>query len=84
MEITGNYDFLLEDHSPTESSTQKYENSSTGNNKDPHQSISNEETPKSFSPESKSEEDYIPILFMKNIKEEEFFYEESPEETPST
>lgn len=83
MIITGNCDFPLEYHFPTESSTQKYENPSTNNNEDSYQSISIEGTPKSFSPESEPEEDYIPRLFMENIKEEESFYEESPEETPT-
>ncbi|KAI5434661.1 hypothetical protein KIW84_021476 [Lathyrus oleraceus] len=50
------------------------------NNSD--QETSTEETPGSVSSKSKSKDNYIPRLFMANIKEEDsFFEEESPEET---
>ncbi|KAI5434660.1 hypothetical protein KIW84_021475 [Lathyrus oleraceus] len=50
------------------------------NNSD--QETSTKETPRSVSSKSESEDNYIPRLFMANIKEEDsFFEEESPEET---
>ncbi|KAI5433556.1 hypothetical protein KIW84_020735 [Lathyrus oleraceus] len=47
-----------------------------------HQETSTHETPRSVSSKSESEDNYIPRLFMENIKEEELLFEkESPEET---
>ncbi|KAI5436983.1 hypothetical protein KIW84_023198 [Lathyrus oleraceus] len=82
MEITTNYESPHKNYHLVESSSQNgYESSTNGdNNSDQETSI--DETPRFVSSKSESEDNYIPRLFMANIKEEECFFEEkSPEET---
>ncbi|CAI8595172.1 unnamed protein product [Vicia faba] len=81
MAITGNCEFPQKSYSLAESSAQKEDESSSDDEKDSCQETSSDETPRSFSSESQSEVNYIPRLFMANIKEEDSFFEESPEET---
>ncbi|CAK8543056.1 unnamed protein product [Lathyrus sativus] len=57
------------------------ENLDKDDKNDSYQDASADETLRSFSLESQYKENYIPRLFMANIKEEEYFYEEPPEET---
>ncbi|KAI5427920.1 hypothetical protein KIW84_033083 [Lathyrus oleraceus] len=80
--ITRNYESPHKNHPLAETSTQKEDESSTDGDNNSDQEISTDETPIFVSSKSKSEDNYIPRLFVANIKEEEsFFEEESPEET---
>ncbi|KAI5384292.1 hypothetical protein KIW84_071342 [Lathyrus oleraceus] len=76
MTITINYESPRKNYPLAESSTQKGDGSSTYGDNNSEQETSTDETPRSFSSNSKFEDNYIPRLFMENIKEEK-----SPEET---
>ncbi|KAI5409459.1 hypothetical protein KIW84_055047 [Lathyrus oleraceus] len=82
MAITRNYESSQKNHHLVETPVQKEDESSTDGDNNSDQEISTNETPRSVSSKSESEDNYIPRLFMANIKEEDsFFEEESPEET---
>ncbi|KAI5439436.1 hypothetical protein KIW84_025001 [Lathyrus oleraceus] len=82
MTIARNYEYPQENYPLAESSAQMGDDSSRNSDNNSDQETSTDETPGSFSPKSESRNDYIPRLFMENIKEEEsFFEEESLEET---
>ncbi|KAI5400362.1 hypothetical protein KIW84_065304 [Lathyrus oleraceus] len=82
MTITRKYESSKENHHLAETSAHKEDESSTDSDNNSDQETSTDETPGSLSSRSESEDNYIPRLFMANIKEEDsFFEEESPEET---
>ncbi|KAI5444710.1 hypothetical protein KIW84_013112 [Lathyrus oleraceus] len=82
MAITRRYKSSKENHHLAETSGRKEDESSTDSDNNSDQETSTDETPGFFSSKSESEDNYIPRLFMANIKEEDsFFEEESPEET---
>ncbi|KAI5391035.1 hypothetical protein KIW84_076048 [Lathyrus oleraceus] len=82
MAITRKYESSQENHHFAETSTHKKDESSTDSDNNSDQETSTDETPGYVSSKSESEDNYIPRLFMENIKEEDsFFEEESAEET---
>lgn len=82
MAITKNYESSQKNHHLAETSAQKEDESSTDGDNNSDQETSTDETPRFVSSKSESEDNYIPRLFMANLKEEDsFFEEESPEET---
>ncbi|KAI5429496.1 hypothetical protein KIW84_034183 [Lathyrus oleraceus] len=82
MAITRKYESSQKNHHLAETSAHKEDKSSTDSDNNSDQETSTDETPESVSSKSESEDNYIPRLFMANIKEEDsFFEEESPEET---
>ncbi|KAI5428511.1 hypothetical protein KIW84_033480 [Lathyrus oleraceus] len=81
MEITRNCESPLKNYPLVESLAQKRDESSIDGDNNFDQETSTDETPRSVSSKSESEDNYIPRLLKANIKEEEsFFEEESPEE----
>ncbi|KAI5434801.1 hypothetical protein KIW84_021568 [Lathyrus oleraceus] len=82
MAITRKYESPQENHHLAETSAHKEDESSIDSDNNFDQETSIDETPRSISSKSESEGNYIPRLFMANIKEEDsYFEEESPEET---
>ncbi|KAI5423648.1 hypothetical protein KIW84_030028 [Lathyrus oleraceus] len=82
MAITRKYESSQENHHLAEKSAQKEDESSTDGDNNSDQETSTDKTPRSVSSKSEFEDNYIPRLFMENIKEEDSFFEEkSPEET---
>lgn len=81
MEITRNCESPLKNYPLVESLAQKRDGSSIDGDNNFDQETSTDETPRSVSSKSESEDNYIPRLLKANIKKEEsFFEEESPEE----
>ncbi|KAI5416005.1 hypothetical protein KIW84_041158 [Lathyrus oleraceus] len=79
MAITRKYEPPQENHHLAETSAHKEDESSIDSDNNSDQETSTDETPGSVSSKSESEDNYIPRLFMANIKEEDsFFEEESP------
>lgn len=78
MVITRKYESPRKNHPLAESSTQKGDESLIDGDSNYDQETSTNETPRYISSKSESEENYIPRLFIGNIKEEESFLRKSP------
>lgn len=81
MEITRSYESPRKNYSLTESSAQKGDESSSDGNNNSYQETYADETPRSFSQKLEIKDNRILRIFMENMKEEEYFFEESPKET---